>query len=333
METITNFVMALGPTVFNNLNLIAVYVVLALGLNMINGMAGMFSLGHAGFWAVGAYTAAIMAAKNPLGLPPNIAFLVAIVAAIAVTAAAGLLIAVPCLRLAGDYLAIATLGFAIIIVTLLYNFDYVGAATGLSVPTFASKSFVWAMVAVTIVFYYRIQFSKLGREIQALREDEIAAQSIGINRLKAKTIVFVLGAGMAGLAGALYMGTANYLNPSGFEFDQSIKVLTMVVLGGLGSLTGVTIAAVALTLMPEFLRLLNLKDIEMVLFAGTLLAMVLLRPQGIMGNKELWHFGIFRKLLDPERIATSGGPGGSGGTSGTKKGDAPGTREAREALS
>ncbi len=297
------FLLDLGSTIFSTLDLIGVYIILALGLNMINGMAGMFSIGHAGFWAVGSYTAAALIVHNPFpGLPWPVLFGLAMVASTLAAALAGIILAVSCLRLAGDYLAIATLGFSIIVVSLLYNMEFVGAATGISLPTYAGKAFIWAMVAVTLVFYYRFQFSNTGRMIQGLREDEIAAQSIGINRVRYKTIVFVVGAALAGLAGALYAGSANYLNPSGFEFDQSIKILTMVVLGGLGSITGVTVAAIGLTLMPEILRLLNIEQYQMLLFAGILLVMVLVRPQGIMGKKELWHFPGFNRFWRPDGL-------------------------------
>jgi branched-chain amino acid transport system permease protein len=300
-ELFANFFVAVGPTIANNLDLIGVYVVLALGLNMINGMAGMFSLGHAGFWAIGAYASAAMTVYNPLGLPWFAAYGLGIVLAVVLAAIAGFVIAVPCLRLTGDYLAIATLGFGIIIVTILYNLEIVGAARGFTgIPTYASTWFIWLMVAVTLVFYYRIQFSNIGRLIQALREDEIAAQAIGVNRVAWKTLVFVLGAGVAGLAGALYANSATYLNPSGFEFEQSVKILTMVVLGGLGSITGVTIAAIALTVLPELLRLLNLHDYQMLIFASALLVMVLTRPQGLLGQRELWHAPFLRKLWDPD---------------------------------
>lgn len=314
-EVFANFVAAAGPTILNNLDLIGVYVILALGLNMINGMAGMFSLGHAGFWAIGAYASAAMTVYNPLGLPWYGAFALGIILAVLLTALAGLIIAVPCLRLAGDYLAIATLGFGIIIVTILYNLEFVGAARGFTgIPTHASSGFIWAFVALTLLFYYRVQFSNFGRRIQALREDEIAAQAIGINRVGSKTLVFVLGAGVAGLAGAMYANSATYLNPSGFEFDQSVKILTMVVLGGLGSITGVTLAAIGLTLLPEFLRLLNMQDYQMLIFAAVLLLMVLLRPEGLLGQRELWQLPGLRQIWDPD---------GLGGLSATHSRNAP----------
>lgn len=302
LDTLMNFFLALGPTVSSILDLIGVYVILALGLNMINGMAGMFSIGHAGFWAVGAYSAAAITVHNPFGTPWWLTLILSIVVAIAFTAASGFVLAVPCLRLSGDYLAIATLGFSIIVVSLLYNMEFLGAATGLSTPTYVAKWFIWVMVLVTLIFYYRVQFSNIGRIIQALREDEIAAQSIGVNRIRYKTLVFVLGAGLAGLAGALHASSATYLNPSGFEFDQSIKILTMVVLGGLGTITGVTVAAVGLTLMPEILRLMNLEDYQMLVFALILLVMVLVRPEGIMGQKELWDLPFLRRFWRPDGL-------------------------------
>lgn len=300
MDGLLNFFLALGPTVLSMLDLIGIYVILALGLNMINGMAGMFSIGHAGFWAVGAYAAAAVIHYDPFGIPWYLNYGVAIFAAVASASVAGVVLAVPCLRLSGDYLAIATLGFSIIVVTLLYNMDSIGGATGLSLPTYTSKGFIWLMVALTLVVYYRVQYSNIGRIIMALREDEIAAQSIGINRVGFKGLVFVLGAAMAGLAGALYAGSSTYLNPSGFEFDQSIKILTMVVLGGLGSITGVTVAAIGLTLMPELLRLMSLEDYQMLVFALILLIMVLVRPQGIMGKAEIWDLPFLRDVWRPD---------------------------------
>ena len=295
-----DFLAALGPTFVNTLGLMGIYVILALGLNMINGMAGMFSIGHAGFWALGAYAAGVIIVKNPLGLPLFLDFPVAVVAGILFASLAGFILAIPCLRLSGDYLAIVTLGFSIIIVTLLYNIEYVGAATGMSIPTRAGPGVIWAFVAVCLVVYYRIQFSNTGRTILALREDEIAAQSLGINRVRSKTLVFVLGAGMAGLAGALYAGSANYINPLGFEFDQSIKILTMVVMGGLGSITGVAIAAVGLTALPEILRLLQFKEYEMLAFAVILLAIVLWRPEGILNQHELWELPGLKRFWNPQ---------------------------------
>ena len=301
-----NFIGALGSTVTANLGLIGVYVILALSLNMINGMAGLFSIGQAAFWAIGAYTAAAVTTHMSIdaGSFAQIAGIVALstVAAVLVSAFAGLILAIPCMRLTGDYLAIVTLGFNIIVVSVLFNLDYVGGATGINTPTYVNAGFIWIMVAATLLFYYRVQFSNVGRMIQAIREDEIAAQSIGINRVGYKALVFVLGAGVAGLAGSLYASSATYLNPSGFDLDQSIKILTMVVLGGLGSITGVTIAAILLTLLPEVLRLLNLADYQMLIFAVLLLTMVLVRPQGIMGDREIWHIPAFRRRWRPDGL-------------------------------
>ena len=304
MDVVLNFLGALGSTVTANLGLIGVYVILALSLNMINGMAGLFSIGQAGFWAIGAYTAAAITTHVPVEGTGAMIGIVALstVAAILVSAVAGLVLAIPCMRLAGDYLAIVTLGFSIIVVSLLYNMDFVGGATGINTPTYVRPWFIWVMVAATLLFYYRVQFSNVGRMIQAIREDEIAAQSIGINRVGYKALVFVLGAGLAGLAGSLYANFATYLNPSGFEFDQSIKILTMVILGGLGSITGVTLAAILLTLLPEVLRLLNVADYQMLIFAVILLTMVLVRPQGIMGSKELWDIPLFRRRWRPDGL-------------------------------
>ncbi len=299
MDTVLRIINELGPTIYSSLELIGIYVILALSLNMINGMAGMFSIGHAGFWAVGAYSAAAVTVHGPAALGGPALLLLSIVAAMIAAGAAGFILAVPCLRLTGDYLAIVTLGFSIIIVTLLYNFEYMGAATGVSTPILASKGFIWFMVLLTLIVYYRLQYSSLGRTIQALREDEIAAQSVGLNRVRLKTTVFVIGAAMAGLAGALYASSQTYLSPAGFEFDKSIKLLTMVVLGGLGSITGVAVAAILLTLLPEVLRLFSLDAYQMLVFSAMLLLMVLMRPQGLMGRFEVWDLPILRRYWRP----------------------------------
>lgn len=299
--TLIDFIQSLGPTISNTMWLVGIYIILALGLNLINGMGGLFSIGHAGFWALGAYAAGMCIAKNPAGLPPWAIFPSAVILAILVTSLAGWILAKACLGLSGDYLAIATLGFSIIVVSLLYNFDYVGAATGLSMPTVVTGVGIWFFVLLAVIFYTRLQFSSRGRMILALREDEIAAQSIGIDAKSNKTLVFILGAAFAGVAGALYAGSANYLNPAGFEFHQSIKILTMVVLGGLGTITGVTLAAAGLTLLPELLRLFNFKEYEMLVFALVLLLMVLWRPQGIFGAREIWDLKIIRKYWHPDR--------------------------------
>jgi branched-chain amino acid transport system permease protein len=290
----------------SNLGLVGVYVLLALGLNLINGMAGMFSIGHAGFWAVGAYAAAYIIVQNPLQTSDALTFATAMGFSVVAAGLSGLVLAIACLRLSGDYLAIASLGFSIIVVSILYNTEAVGAATGLSVPTMVSKGFIWLMVALSLFLYYRLQFSNIGRLIQAIREDEIASQSVGIDRVYYKTLAFILGACLAGFAGALFAGSATYINPAGFEFDQSIKVLTMVVLGGLGSITGVTLAAMALTVLPEVLRLVNLDAYQMLVFAGLLLAMVLLRPQGIIGKAELWDLPGLKRIWRPDGLGRGG---------------------------
>ncbi len=305
-DTFSLFVTNLGSIIDSNLGLVGIYVLLALGLNLINGMAGMFSIGHAGFWAVGAYGAAYVIVHNPFATSVPVTFATAIVVSILLAGLSGLILALACLRLSGDYLAIASLGFSIIVVSVLYNTDAVGAATGLSIPPVASKGFIWAMVAVSLFLYYRLQFSNIGRMIQAIREDEIASQSVGIDRVFYKALAFILGACLAGFAGALFAGSATYINPAGFEFDQSIKVLTMVVLGGLGSITGVALAAMALTILPEVLRLVNLDAYQMLVFAGLLLLMVLLRPQGIIGKAELWDLPGLRKFWRPDGLDRGG---------------------------
>ncbi len=241
-------------------------VILAVSLNLVNGHAGQFSIGHAGFMAIGAYlTAWISVTYGKQWLAPfedhpaawviGCAYLVALMLVGGLGAAlGGLVIGLPSLRLRGDYLAIATLGFGEIIKVLLLNIDAVGGARGLTgIPRYSTLGLCLAAAVVTVVLLRNLMGSTHGRALLALREDETAAEAVGIDVASYKTSAFVIGAFFAGVAGCLYAHYLQYINPRGFDFMKSIELVLIVVLGG-GNIWGVIVAAVAVTLLPEALR-------------------------------------------------------------------------------
>lgn len=284
----------------NNLYDIGISIILAVSLNLINGYTGQFSLGHAGFMAVGAYTAAVI--SNQFGTlniyAANGVFVVALFAGGLAAALAGLLVGIPSLRLRGDYLAIVTLGFGEIIRVVLQNVQYVGGARGLSVAH-GWTNFFWAfgLAAVTVYVVAALVNSTYGRGFIAVRDDEVAAEAMGINTTKYKVSAFVVGAFFAGIAGGLYAHSKQFLTPSGFGFMQSITFVVMVILGGMGNNIGVIIAAVLLTLLPEGLRMASgiqhlpgftaerplgwIGDTRMIIYSLLLIVLMLTRPQGL----------------------------------------------------
>ncbi len=282
---------------------VGVNIVLAVSLNVVNGATGQFSLGHAGFMAVGAYTAAkITLALNGLALPglgytitQQAAFAIALAAAMLTAAIAGFLVGMPSLRLRGDYLAIVTLGFGEIIRSIIENMKFLGQATGLSgLP--ARTNVMWAGISAiaTIVMARRLAVSTQGRALFAIREDEIAAEAMGVDTTGYKVRAFVISAAYAGLAGALISHAISLATPRMFTFIRSIEVVVMVVLGGLGSITGSVVAACTLTIALEALR--EFQAYRMVVYALLLIILMLTRPQGLFGTRELWDLPLFRKL-------------------------------------
>lgn len=245
--------------------LILTNVVLATSLNLVNGFTGQFSLGHAGFMAVGAYTSAWLVTRPELAvLPDYLRFLLLPIAAGLLAAIAGYIVGLPSLRLRGDYLAIVTLGFGEIIRVILLNSDAVGGARGMygipstaAVPTLGMSEFVaqfsvasiW--VVITFVTLWRIVHSSKGRAFLSVREDEIAAEAMGINITQTKVRAFVISAFFAGVGGALFAHSVKYLNPATFTFTKSVDIIIMIVLGGMGSFTGSVIAAAIITVLPE----------------------------------------------------------------------------------
>ncbi len=276
-------------------------IILALSLNLVNGCAGQFSLGHAGFMGVGAYISAILTTvyggpffQSPLGVG------LAILSGGLCAAAAGYLVGLPSLRLKGDYLAIVTLGFGEIIRIVFLNIDAVGGPRGLpGIPRFSSFFWVYLCAAITLVVLKRLSESSYGRAILSVREDEVAAEAMGINVAHYKVVAFVISSFFAGVAGALFAHYQGFIDPQSFNFNRSVDVVIMVVIGGMGSLTGAVLGGIIVTLMPELLRVFE--QYRMVIFPLILIVVMLVRPMGIMGYRELWHFDWFKKIFNRKK--------------------------------
>jgi len=262
-------------------------IILASSLNLVNGFTGQFSLGHAGFMAVGAYTAAVVTSE--LGVTGGIAgafvFLLALLCGALVASFFGLLVGIPSLRLRGDYLAIVTLGFGEIIRVIIQNLDFLGGArgfTGIAKVT----NFFWVFTAVAVLLFLLSNLirSTYGKGFLAVRDDEIAAEAMGINTTRYKVIAFVAAAFFAGLAGGLYGHFVTYLNPSQFGFVKSIEIVVMVIVGGMGRHVGVLVSAVLLTVLPEALR--PIAEYRMVIYSLMLVVIMIARPQGVFGNGD-----------------------------------------------
>lgn len=267
-------------------------IILAVSLNLINGHTGQFSLGHAGFMAVGGYTAAkftlVFESMVPDSLKPLL-FLVALVLGGLMAAVAGFSVGVPSLRLRGDYLAIVTLGFGEIFRVIAQNMDSMGAATGLTgIPKYTSLGWTFALAAVTIYAVSALVNSTYGRGFIAVSDDEVAASSMGINPVRYKVTAFVVGAFFAGIAGGLYAHHKQSLTPTGFDFLKSIDIVVMVILGGMGRTVGVIISAVLLTILIPVLREMNLGEYKMIIYALLIIVLMMARPQGLftLGTKK-----------------------------------------------
>jgi len=304
--------------------LIGINITLAVSLNIINGHAGQFSLGHAGFMAVGSYTSAFLTTKyfmpyverfpdgSAMAIVWQSVFLILGVVAGAITAAiCGYIVGLPSLRLRGDYLAIVTLGFGEIIRVLILNIEEIGAARGLTgIPSWSNFFWVYFFAGLTILISHRLVMSSVGRAFLAVREDQIAAEAMGVDTTKYKVKAFVIGSALAGVAGALYGSFLMYLNPGMFTFVKSFEVVAMVVLGGLGSITGSILAAIILTILPEGLRYVKdwvpagapemlKRDPRMVIYSIMLIVLMLTRPQGLFGRREIWELLPKRKDTIP----------------------------------
>lgn len=266
----------------NALYFIAINIILAASLHLIIGITGQFSIGHAGFLAVGAYASAIMTMKFELP------FSAALIAGGLAAAAAGLLIGIPSLRLKGDYLAIATLGFGEIVRITFLNIDYVGGASGMQVTNLTTWPWVFGCLVITILSIVNFTNSTHGRACISIRENEIAADAMGINTTYYKVAAFVIGSFFAGIAGGLYAHNFYIIQPTNFGFLKSFDILIFVVLGGLGSLSGAVLAAILLTIVSTFLQ--EYPETRMIIYSLVLIVMMIYRPQGLMGTKELTSF-------------------------------------------
>lgn len=268
------------------INLALINIMLAVSLNLIVGFTGQLCLGHAGFMSIGAYLSAILTQKAELPFMVSI-FIGAIIACIIAA-----LIGNPTLRLTGDYFAITTLAFCEIIRIVIMNIDFIGGARGLTgIPKKTNFTIAFIFAVITIVIIYNIIHSSQGRAMLSVRENEIAAESMGINAFKYKIMAFVIGAFFAGLAGGLYAHYMGYIQPTAFDFNKSIDYLTFVVFGGMGSLSGSVIATIILTFLPELLR--GFQNFRMILYPLALIILMIFRPQGLLGDKEI-TFKIFK---------------------------------------
>lgn len=263
----------------NMIILMAINIMLAVSLHLVIGITGQFSIGHAGFLAVGAYVSAIATMKFQLPFP------IAILAGGLVAALAGLLVGIPTLRLRGDYLAIATLGFAEIIRIFFLNIDYVGGAAGMQVTHLTTWTSTFICLFITILVILNFTNSRHGRAAIAIRENEIAADAMGINTTYYKVAAFALGSLFAGVAGALQAHNFYIINPTNFGFLKSFDILIYVVLGGLGSLSGSVIAASFLTIISTYLQ--DYPETRMIIYSLVLVIVMLYRPKGLMGTKEI----------------------------------------------
>ncbi|MBP6217280.1 MAG: branched-chain amino acid ABC transporter permease [Oligoflexales bacterium] len=300
----------MNPYYFGILIYSGINITLALSLNLVNGYTGQFSMGHAGFMSVGAYTSAFLSLTLQQKYPQlftqdswllsQLCFFVVLFAGASVAAAVGYLVGLPSLRLKGDYLAIVTLGFGEIIRVVLLNIDAVGGARGLpGIPSVSSFGWVYTVACLCLFVLMRILSSPMGREFVSVREDPLASEAMGVDTTQVKVRAFVIGAFFAGAAGGLFAHYLNYLNPAIFDFNKSFDIIIMVVLGGMGSLTGSVVAAMFLTILKEALRPLQELtqiDFRMVLYSLILILMMILRPDGVMGMREIKDFlKFFRK--------------------------------------
>ncbi|GAB1476055.1 branched-chain amino acid ABC transporter permease [Bacillota bacterium] len=279
------------------LAMICINIILAVSLNLVTGFTGQFSLGHAGFMAIGAYFGAII----NMNMNSTAGFLAGIFAGALAAAAVGILIGIPTLRLKGDYLAIATLGMAEIIRVIFLNLEITNGAAGLNgIPRFTNWTWLFIFTVASIVLINNFLRSTQGRACISIREDEIAAESMGINTTKYKVMAFAIGAFFAGTAGALYSSYFYFIKPGLFGFLKSIDILVIVVLGGMGSITGSVIAAILLALLTTFLQAFT--EIRMILYAALLVIIMIFRPKGIMGTREITDMFNFKFGKREDRI-------------------------------
>ncbi len=270
---------------------VCVNIILACGLNLVTGFTGQFSLGHAGFMSIGAYVCAFITMRlDSLG-----GFFLGLLAGACVAALAGFLIGLPILRLKGDYLAIATLGMSEIIRNIFTNIEITNGAAGLNgIPQYVNWPYLFAATAATVIIISLLIHSTHGRAMIAIREDETAAESVGVKATRYKVAAFTIGAFFAGLAGAVYASYFYFIKPDLFGFQRSVDILVVVVFGGLGSISGSIIASILLVILSTLLQ--SVTELRMVIYALLLIVTMIFRPQGIMGSREL-SYALLRRTV------------------------------------
>ena len=280
--------------------LVGINIILAVSLNVATGYLGQLPLGHAGFMAVGAYTSALF--TKYCTWPEPVAFAAGLALGALMACLFGVLIGIPALRLSGDYLAILTLGFGEIIRITLNNIDNVlgfslfyGAKGLKNIPKYSDLLSVFLCVVLTCFFIHTMIKSRHGRAVLAIRDNEIAAESCGIQTTYYKVMAFSFSAAFAGLAGGLYACYIGVLDPAHFDFMKSIEILVMVVLGGMGSMLGSILSATVLTILPEALR--SFADYRMVLYSVVLIFMMIFRPGGLLGSYDFSLSRLISKAL------------------------------------
>ena len=280
--------------------LVGINIILAVSLNVATGYLGQLPLGHAGFMAVGAYTSALF--TKYCTWPEPVAFAAGLALGALMACLFGVLIGIPALRLSGDYLAILTLGFGEIIRITLNNIDdvlgfklFYGAKGLKNIPKYSNYWNVFLCVVITCFLIHAMMKSRHGRAVLAIRDNEIAAESCGIQTTYYKVMAFAFSAAFAGLAGGLYACYLGVLDPSTFGFMKSIEILVMVVLGGMGSMLGSILSATVLTILPEALR--SVADYRMVLYSVVLILMMIFRPGGLLGSYDFSLSRIISKVL------------------------------------
>lgn len=284
----------IGPYNYQIVVLTGINIILAVSLNLINGVTGQFSIGHAGFYAVGAYTCALLVTtiQGPFReatafLPPTpqnaLLLLLGLAAAAIVAGIAGLLVGIPSLRLRGDYLAIVTLGFGEIIRVIILNVEAVGGSRGfIGIPQLANFFWVYLGVMVTVAVVHNLVNSSYGRAFISIRDDETAAEAMGVDTTRYKVLSFVVSSMFAGIAGGLFAHFTMYLHPNSFLFITSFYVIIMIVVGGLGSIAGAVVGAILVTVLLEAFR--EFGAFRLVNFSVILVLIMIYRPQGLLGG-------------------------------------------------
>ncbi|MBR3840352.1 MAG: branched-chain amino acid ABC transporter permease [Erysipelotrichales bacterium] len=269
---------------------ICLNIILAISLNLVIGVCGQFSLGHAGFMCVGAYVGALIVQSNPT----IVGLIIGLVVGMIFSGLVSLIVAIPVLRLRGDYLAIATLGFAEIIRIIVQNMEITKGASGLTnIPKMTSFTIVYIALVLALIVIVNFGRSSHGRACIAIREDEIAAEAMGINLTRYKCTAFVIGAMIAAVAGTLYATYFRVIKPDIFSFNKSIDILVIVVFGGMGSMTGSIIAGIVLGLINMFLQ--PYAELRMIFYAISIVLIMIFRPQGLLGTKEFTFSGLRKK--------------------------------------